>query len=124
MDDEIQHNKGEAIIQLVTQSLPASKPQLQKIKMYQEDEICKQIAKYHKTGWPHKSELLQSIKPYYTIAAKLTVNGWEEIPSPLRVEMLEKLHQGHQGITKCRGHARQSIWWPGLSKQLEDSQEL
>ena len=27
---------------------------------------------------------------------------------------------GHQGITKCRELARQSVWWPGLAKRLEE----
>ena len=34
--------------------------------------------------------------------------------------LLDKLHTGHQGISKCCERARQSIWWPGLSKQLEE----
>ena len=34
--------------------------------------------------------------------------------------MLDRIHTGHQGITKCCERARQSIWWPGLSKQLEE----
>ena len=42
------------------------------------------------------------------------------IPSELQQEMLNKIHDGHLGITKCRTRARQSIWWPGLSKQLEE----
>ena len=37
------------------------------------------------------------------------------IPPPLRKTLLEKIHSGHQGITKCRERARQSIWWPGIS---------
>ena len=41
------------------------------------------------------------------------------IPPTLRQDMLERLHEGHQGITKCRLRAKQSMWWPGLSKQLE-----
>lgn len=32
------------------------------------------------------------------------------IPKSLRVEMLNKIHQGHLGITKCRARAKQVIW--------------
>ena len=31
------------------------------------------------------------------------------IPSELQQEMLNKIHDGHLGITKCRARARQSI---------------
>ena len=31
----------------------------------------------------------------------------------------QRLHMGHQGITKCHENARHSVWWLGLSKQLE-----
>ncbi len=42
------------------------------------------------------------------------------IPSEMRLQMLDKIHQGHQGIEKCRRKARVSVWWPGLAKQLEE----
>ena len=34
--------------------------------------------------------------------------------------MLKKLDQGQQGMTKCKQIARQSIWWPRVSQDIED----
>lgn len=93
--------------------------------------MCSQIAAYCSTKWPPKNPLSQSIFPYLPMASEFTiVNGLLMrgrrivIPSSMRSEMLEKLHQGHQGVTKCHERARQLVWWPGLAKQLEDCQEL
>ena len=41
----------------------------------------------------------------------------------MHLEVLDKIHEGHQGITKCREHAKQAVWWPGLSKQIHDMVE-
>ena len=45
------------------------------------------------------------------------------IPSSLRMDMLDKLHSGHLGIVRCRERARQSVWWPGLARQLKECVE-
>jgi len=42
------------------------------------------------------------------------------IPAQLRPEILDKLHAGHQGISKCREKAKVSVWWPDLCTQLEN----
>ena len=42
------------------------------------------------------------------------------IPSALRLDVLDKIHTGHQGIQKYRERAKSGVWWPNLSKQIED----
>ena len=45
------------------------------------------------------------------------------IPSALRLEVLDRIHEAHMGINKCRERAKQAVWWPGLSKQIQDMVE-
>ena len=42
------------------------------------------------------------------------------IPTSLQKEILSKIHEGHQGIQKCRLRANTSVWWPGISKHIKD----
>ena len=66
-----------------------------------------------KSYWEYKDD--------FSITNELLVKGSRiVIPSSMRLEILEKLHTGHLGITKCRERVMQSVWWPGLSKQLHD----
>ena len=41
------------------------------------------------------------------------------MPKPLQAETLIAIHKGHQDITKCREGAKHSVWWPGLSKEVQ-----
>ncbi|XP_039300082.1 uncharacterized protein K02A2.6-like [Nilaparvata lugens] len=34
--------------------------------------------------------------------------------------MLERIHYNHLGINKCKARARECLYWPGMSKQIED----
>ena len=118
----------EMFVNTVMSCLPATEQRLTEImQQQQEDEVCKQLKQYCQSGWPDKYHVSETLKPYYSVSAELSIqhgilmrNNRIVIPPPLRKDMLDRLHTGHQGITKCRRRALQSVWWPGLSKQLEE----
>ena len=43
------------------------------------------------------------------------------IPRDQHARVLKQLHYSHQGIQRSRDRARQSVWWPELSKELEET---
>ena len=48
------------------------------------------------------------------------MNGRTVIPLSLQKKMLLILHEGHQGIEKTHRCARDSIYWPGIDREIED----
>ena len=78
-------------------------------------------------GWPSKStSVSKQLQPYYAVRNELSVvndvvyrGGRPVIPTALRPSTLTSIHEGHQGIVKCRARARNSIWWPGMSADIE-----
>ena len=121
--------KAEAYVHAVFECLPATERRLEEIRQHQkEDTVLQNVIKYCQSGWPEQHNIPESVMPYYSVAAELTVEkgllmrgSRVVIPASLHGSILCKLHDGHQGITKCRERAKYSVWWPGLSKQLEST---
>lgn len=110
------------------QALPASSQKLQEICDSQKaDPEISQIREYCSEGWPgfmpHKPLLSQ----YWTNRQHLTIvddlllfDNRLVIPRDLRLDILDRLHEGHLGITKTRALASNSVWWPYISTQIEE----
>ncbi|XP_032235374.2 uncharacterized protein K02A2.6-like [Nematostella vectensis] len=111
----------------VLESLPATERRLKDIQEAQDcDAICKQVKTYCLEGWPPIMPSLPLLKPYWEKKQHLTVNRgilmYDHrlvIPSSMQLEMLETIHEGHLGITKCQGRASSTVWWPLITKQIE-----
>lgn len=118
----------EAYVQLVTSFLPATSHYLDEIRTAQsQDPVCCKLREYCAKGWPHKTDIPPEIAPYFRNKDSLTVqsdllvkDNRLVIPKLLREKVLCQLHAGHQGVSKCRERARMSVWWPGLSTQLQE----
>ena len=126
--DKRQNEEIELYVNSVLSEVPASDKRLEEIRERQrEDEVCRQMVIYCKDGWPERASCPEALKAYWserneiTLVKGILMKGCRIIiPSVMRLEILDRLHEGHQGITKCRARAKASVWWPGLSKQVED----
>ncbi|XP_036001498.1 uncharacterized protein K02A2.6-like [Fundulus heteroclitus] len=124
--DHLHEEEIDLYADAVVASIPATEKRLKEIQMHQDkDEVLQQLKQFCISGWPNKFDIEKTFQPYLPFAGELTVqNGLLllgcrlVIPKSLRLDILNKLHEGHLGITKCRERAKQSVWWPGLSKDL------
>ena len=107
--------------------LPASSNRLEEHRAAQKaDTTCSLLRYYCEKGWPHKSQLLSNLKPYWHVKGELSVcsnlllcNWCIVVPEPLQKQTLEKIHHGQQGIQKCKFRASAAVWWPVISSQIK-----
>ena len=112
----------------IFESLPASERKLEEIRFHQQDdEVCRKLSEFCTEGWPDRTKLNTTLLAYWPERGNITVQRGIlmkdtrlVIWSSLQLDTLDKIHAGHQGIRKCQERARKSVWWPGLSKQIED----
>ena len=71
--------------------------------------------------------LSRELKDYWKYRGELTLYGGLllyncriVIPTNMRLLTLEKIHSGHQGIQQCRMRVSTPVWWPGVSKAMEN----
>ena len=126
--DDLQNEEIELYVNSVLSEIPASDKRLEEMRERQREvEVYRQIVAYCKNVWPERASCSEALKAYWserneiTLVKGILMKGCRIIkPLVMRVEILDRLHEGHQGITKCRARAKVSVWWPGLSKQMED----
>ena len=93
----------------------------------QDDPLLRALAEIILAGWPDNIEdVPKALRPYHgqrdslTIEDGLILRGEAIIVPPgERRKILEQIHQGHQGISKCQNRARQCVYWPGINKDIE-----
>lgn len=92
------------------------------------DEVLAQVLKYVRTSWPpYISSADSLLRPFWESRGQLTIVDdvlvYENrivIPQSERLDVLQRLHEGHLAITKCRERAKQLVWWPGMTQRIAE----
>ncbi len=113
----------------ILDSLPIRTARLTQLqKETASDPVLQQLKQFTLTGWPQrKQQIPPAVKPYYAIRGEISHNEGLLlkaqriiIPASLRPTMKEIIHQGHNGIARCKSRARQSIYWPGMNSEIDN----
>ena len=79
------------------------------------------------SGWPGKQKQVPvPLRKYWAYRDELSIeNGLVLkgerviIPESQRDDILEKIHQAHQGVAKCQLRAKSCVFWPNINKDIE-----
>jgi len=94
----------------------------------QADEDYQLLLQYVLTGFPEKkSSMPAALQVFWNGRDQLcTDNGMILkgtrilIPVALRPQALADLHAAHQGLTRTKSRARQTVFWPGMTSDIEE----
>ena len=112
----------ESHINVVSHILPVSDTKSRQIaEATTHDNELQRVIRNMDDGWP-----AGSCPHYFHVRGDLSyVDGLLlmkdriVIPEALRPDLLNRIHEGHLGIEKCKRRARESVYWPGLNKNIE-----
>lgn len=126
--DTVYSEEAQQHIHLLMSNLPVSqRRQKEFVAATQEDSELQCLSKVVLYGWPdEKNEVPEKAKLYWPFREEITESDGLMfkgnkliVPTSMHKEMLQVVHQGHLGIEKCKSRAREVLFWPGISSQIE-----
>ena len=78
-------------------------------------------------GWPSiRSECSGNLQEFWNYRDELSIldvlvlkGSCIVIPESCRNEIVDQLHEGHFGIDRTKLHARDSVYWPNINKDID-----
>ena len=110
---------------ITTKSCPININAIQEATL--QDQDLNKLKEVIFKGWPtYRKQCPQELWDYWTFRCDLVIEDGLIlkgdriiIPQVLRGQVLEALHTGHQGETKCLLLARESVFWPGITNDIK-----
>lgn len=92
-----------------------------------EDATLEKLKVYTSNGWPsHKSNASSLVKNFWQYRNEIYIHDniifYKKrlvIPESLKAEFLTLLHKAHQGVVACKKIAQETVFWPGITSDIE-----
>ena len=110
-------------------SLPMSVTRREEIqRATSQDPELQALLRIIRSGWPTSiAEVQQAARPFWTVRDELHEAEGQIfkcnkiiIHTALRPEMLRIIHEGHQGEERCKGRARMVMYWPNMTRSIDE----
>ena len=93
-----------------------------------QDNQLARLSHYINTGFPcEKKNLLTDLQEYWNFRDTLSIeNGLITcgsriiVPHEMRAEMLQYIHEGHQGKERCLLRVRNTVFWPKITYDIQE----
>ena len=93
-----------------------------------QDNQLTRLSHYINTGFPcEKKNLLIDLQEFWNFRDTLSIeNGLLTcgsriiVPHEMRAEMLQYIHEGHQGKERCLLRARNTVFWPKITYDIQE----
>ena len=128
-DQSLEDDIGKVIYSLITNT-PVSTAKFAEIRdQTEQDKILVAIKDLILRGWPKSVKSITSdLRCYWNIRHELYVaegviffGDRIVIPKALQQQMLSLIHESHLGMEKCKARARAVMYWPCMSKDIEQT---
>ena len=123
---ELEHD-CDILISSVVSNVNCSVGMMEKLKQATaDDQTLSATRQYIENGWPTEQNRCNKFaKVYWADRANLATRDglilYEDrlvIPKSLQPELLQRIHEGHQGQERCKSLARQSVYWRGMGNDI------
>ena len=97
-------------------------------KSTSQDDQLTRLSRYINTGFPcEKKNLPKDLQDYWNYRDTLSIeNGLITcgsriiVPHEMPAEMMQYIHEGHQGKERCLLQARNTVFWPRISQDIQE----
>ena len=127
--DTVLETECELNVHMILETVKSSPSMREQLKIETAADRClAKITEYILCGWPENAKSCDPyVTPYWSLRDELSIYDglilYEDkivIPKVLQKDILNKLHDTHQGRVRCKALARRGVYWRNINADIDN----